>query len=787
MDFQIEFLKKLEDIYLGRIKNLEGNSGYINLIYIKSQYYQDIIKTIKETEQLLSYSLATTNKEQQEYIKHIYEKIYTFFHKYLNDTGTPFYSNVKVYNTNYVQLKDNKDVALFWKTQDLYYIKTEKVFESMTFDMNNVKYVFDTSLIERQIANEKITYYYIIQNKNIKKLNEQQGILCEVCINVVSNKDIIDGYNILNKKDCDNFLKEIKKIYSLYNKDDLYDAIKKFNKQSDIDYFIHKNAKEFLNEQLDIYLFEEIGKDVVTKFTEETINRYHDVRKLAIEIIELIARFENELKSIWEKPKMVKNSNYIITIDMLSVDIIDILISEQPRKQYDEWLNYEFIPESWQWINLKDEQYKYLPLDTKNISGSLKYKILACFDDIDKHIDGILVKSDNFQALNTIKSKYNEKINLIYIDPPFNTGSDFGYIDNFQDSTWSTIIDNRLMICKNMLSNYGSFYLHLDYRANYLGRLILNNVFGSDLLINHIVWQYFMGGKGKKEYAKKHDDILLYSKTGNYIFNSIKIKRYLNFIPALEDQSKEAQNGKDNIGYYSIVACPDVWDISSVFNMSAEYIKLASEYKLTQKPERLLERIIGVSSNSDSIVLDCFLGTGTTINVAHKMGRKWIGVEMGEHFYSVIIPRIKQTLYGKISGVSESLKKENNLKIGGFVKYYELETYEDVLASARYVEHNNLNDILIWDEKLSYVITYKDDKILIDFAKLGDRYTNFQDEHYKYSDIAETLSNLFGYDIIKINKNMLLLDTIGEIDMDNIIIDATYLNTFKKLIWWDTY
>ena len=95
--------------------------------------------------------------------------------------------------------------------------------------------------------------------------------------------------------------------------------------------------------------------------------------------------------------------------------------------------------------------------------------------------------------------------------------------------------------------------------------------------------------------------------------------------------------------------------------MSAEYIKLASEYKLTQKPERLLERIIGVSSNSDSIVLDCFLGTGTTINVAHKMGRKWIGVEMGEHFYSVIIPRIKQTLYGKISGVSESLKKENNL------------------------------------------------------------------------------------------------------------------------------
>lgn len=657
----------------------------------------------------------------------------------------------------------------------------------MNFNINHVRYIFDTSMLTRQIANEKIKYYFISKSSNIRLVDNKQDISLEIYISVVNSKDNLDGYDILNKSEFNSFVKEIKKVYGTFNQDDLQDAINKFNKQSDVDYFIHKNAKEFLNEQLDIYLFEEMGKDIITNFTEETINRYHNIRKLANVIIELIARFENELKSIWEKPKMVKNSNYIITLDKLSDDILDMLIKEKPEAQYQEWIKEQFIQENWQWEHAKNETYRFLPLDTKYVSSDLKYKILASFNDLDKQIDGVLIKSDNFQALNTIKNKYNEKIDLIYIDPPFNTGSDFGYLDNFQDSTWLTIIENRILLCKNILSDVSSFYLHLDYRANYLGRLLLNNIFGSNLMINHIIWQYFMGGKGIKEYAKKHDDILLYSKTENYIFNNIKVKRYLNFKPSLEDQSKNAQNGKDDIGYYSIVSCPDVWDISSVFNMSSEYIKLASEHKLTQKPESLMERIINVSSNDNSIILDFFLGTGTTINVAHKMGRKWIGVEMGEHFYSVILPRIKQTLYGKISGISDSLKKENKLKVGGFIKYYELETYEDILASAKYVNHNTINDILVWDEKLTQAITYKNNKIIIDFSKLGDRYCNFNDKHLKYSDIAETLSNLFGYNIIKIDNNLLTLDIIGEINMDNIIIDANYLSTFKKLIWWETY
>lgn len=797
MDFQIEFLKKLEDVYLGRVKNLEGNSGYINLISIKSQYYQDIIKTIKHAEQTLLKTNTTNNKEQQEYIKHIYEKIFTFFNKYLNNTGTPFYSHIKAYDSHYIPLKNNKDVTLFWKTQDLYYIKTEKIYESMNFNINHVRYIFDTSMLTRQIANEKIKYYFISKSSNIRLVDNKQDISLEIYISVVNSKDNLDGYDILNKSEFNSFVKEIKKVYGTFNQDDLQDAINKFNKQSDVDYFIHKNAKEFLNEQLDIYLFEEMGKDIITNFTEETINRYHNIRKLANVIIELIARFENELKSIWEKPKMVKNSNYIITLDKLSDDILDMLIKEKPEAQYQEWIKEQFIQENWQWEHAKNETYRFLPLDTKYVSSDLKYKILASFNDLDKQIDGVLIKSDNFQALNTIKNKYNEKIDLIYIDPPFNTGNTFEYYDEFKDSTWLTIMYSRLDLIKYFSSSVSSLYLHLDENSNYLGRFILLSL--NFEIINEIIWNKgARGTEAQNMYQKSHETIFFVS-SNKYIWNNpsqaykdVKLTRYNKIDENGKQYALIKRHRSDGTHYYGKTypkqdgkSANDV--IDWIPTMASTNIERVIGYDLTQKPEQLLSYIVGASSNPNSIVMDFFLGTGTTINVAHKMGRKWIGVEMGEHFYSVILPRIKQTLYGKISGISDSLKKENKLKTGGFIKYYELETYEDVLASAKYVNHSTIDDVLVWDEKLTHTIIYKDNKVMIDFSKLGDRYCNFNDEHLKYSDIAETLSNLFGYDIIKINNNMLTLDVVGEINMENIIIDASYLNTFKKLIWWETY
>ena len=154
--------------------------------------------------------------------------------------------------------------------------------------------------------------------------------------------------------------------------------------------------------------------------------------------------------------------------------------------------------------------------------------------------------------------------------------------------------------------------------------MLMDEVFGADHFLNEVVWQYYMGGKGKKEFAKKHDNILVYVKNkSSYKFNKFNIKRYYDFKPSLIDESANAQSGKDEIGYWGMVACPDVWQIKGVFNMGSEYCNYP-----TQKPEALIERILTASTDKDDIVFDCFMGSGTTQAVAMKLGRRFIGADI---------------------------------------------------------------------------------------------------------------------------------------------------------------
>jgi len=825
MDFKKVFEKELEDIYLGKIKDIKGDGGYINLIKIKSQFYNDILKAIEKCEPKLAPKDNPdeyTGKDHEDYLKLIYEHIYTFFSKYLNDTGTPFYSKIKSYNGTYAPVYKDDDVSLFWKTQDLYYVKSEKLFDKMSFNIGDITYYFNVDELKRQTANEKLTYKFLIDINDITvSQDDSNNNYYNFIIKVISTKNdkalFENLYDLSSKGGLADFKKAYLKINKFYDENELLEAIRKYQKQSDIDYFIHKNAKRFLEEQLDLYMYNAIGRDMITEFNAELVNRYRHIRTLASTIIDCISKFENELKSIWEKPKLVKNSNYIITLDKLSSDLVDKLKSETPKSQKDEWVELGFINEDWNWDNLTDDKYKTLPIDTKYLTHTLKYDVLASFENLDEHIDGVLIKSDNYQALQTLQAKYQEKIDLIYIDPPFNTGKDFAYKDGFQDSTWLTLMENRLELAKTLLSDKGSFYLHLDEKANYRGREILNYVFGSDEFQNEIIWHYKTYiGQVATYYPKKHDIIFWYQKNTAQFFKLqfrsniedapdykrwekffIDGKIYGNsypekdsrFTPYLKKWEKE--NGrkatKDDI-IYSIkgFVIDDVWiDIPHLDPKdSTERI----EEQLTQKPEALLERILKSSSNQNSLIMDYFSGSGTTINTAQKLGRKWIGIEMGEHFYSVILPRVKKTLYGIISGISKELQKNNALKIGGFVKYYELESYDDVLTYTEYKQWEVLEETLIWDEKLSKALVFNaDNTITVDFSQIGESYQNFANEHTKYSDIAETLSNLFGAEIVKLDHNKLYLKGVeGHFDMNNLNFADEKVAYLKKLIWWES-
>ena len=420
-------------------------------------------------------------------------------------------------------------------------------------------------------------------------------------------------------------------------------------------------------------------------------------------------------------------------------------------------------------------------IDTKFFED-LKDEIESLFSQ--NELNGILIKSENYQALNSILPRFKNNIDLIYIDPPFNTGSDFAYIDKFQDSTWLTLMNNRLEIAKDLLSEKGSFYLHLDHNADYYGRILLNDVFGKENFQREIIWE-LKGVSGYKSlidgFVRGHETILYSSKTLNPIFN----KQYLEYD---EKQLKRFSSIDENGRRYKTItkerrlyldeskglSMSDVWsDIASFQTIVNSTERINYKENLTQKPEALLARIIKASSNENSIILDYHLGSGTTAATALKLNRKFIGIEMGEHFYSVIIPRMIKTLSGEQSGIS----KDCDYKGGGIIKYYEMETYEQILNTISitappetYIEYskkygfdNNNSDPFLFDTKLS---EFFNDDLQLNFEKI-----------YKNIDLKETILNATGYEVAKIDFET------NEVKFKNGKIENLMMLLKNHLIW----
>lgn len=568
-----------------------------------------------------------------------------------------------------------------------------------------------------------------------KKANEKKNLVYE--LKSIENKSL--SFNVIysekgkTTKTAD-IVKVAKKSDIELNEEELKKAFQVFEKQSNVDYFINKDAKRFLSEQLDMWIYQYMFSQEVD-FNMERFSQIQDFKKIASKLINFISQFENELVKIWNKPRFVINSNIVVTLDKLTAKGFEIdRLKNHP--------NFNLQQQEWEELGISQGnglvENEFLPIDTKYFT-EFKEEIESLFSE--DEFDGLLIKSENYQALNTIQPRFKGKVDLIYIDPPFNTGDDFAYIDRFQDSTWLSLMENRLEIAKEILSKKGSFFLHLDNNANYMGKQLLNKFFTKEQFRNEIIWCYAGGGIPKKELPKKHDTILNSTKSDNFIFNA----------PMRQYSQTGSGRRSDGTLYDLNDLTPhnDWWtDIATENTQSKSNIGF-----LTQKPEPLLQRIINMSSKDNSIILDYHLGSGTTISTAHKLGRKWIGIEMGEHFDDFYINkdetkmgikgRMKLVLSGAILSISKELEESNLLKKGGIFKYYELEQYEQILRSTKYKdtpndylkskESDEIKDCFLFDEKLSEVITPLKDSFKVDLSKL-----------HPNIDLKETIHNLTG-------------------------------------------
>uniref|UniRef100_UPI003AF71083 site-specific DNA-methyltransferase n=1 Tax=Campylobacter hyointestinalis TaxID=198 RepID=UPI003AF71083 len=759
-----KFYEILENLFIGaKISPKNDENGFICLLRAKSDYFSHFRKKFETL-------INEKTKNSSEFKEEIYDKLYDFFHRYFNESGALLYERTPAFynlftdaytaKMPYEQVKSTKnDTELFYKTKDLYYVKSEKIYNDLAILLDGIKYEFDASNLKMKKSNEK-------QKELDFLLTECENLFGEIqdenaLKNGVIKFSVSNASSKMSDTKITDILKELKKANLNVSENELKKAFKIYEKQSNIDFFINKNAKEFLSRQLDLWIYQYLFTQTAD-FKEQRIKQISDFKEIALNLINFISAFENELCKIWLKPRFVINSNFVVSLSTLKkrgFDMSKLKTAKGYERQEDEWRE----------LSLKSEDL----LENENLAIDTKY-FPEFKDEISKllenSLDGTLIKSENFGALNSIKNRFKNSVDLIYIDPPFNTeNNQFAYLDKFKDSTWLSMMSNRLEIAKNLLSSQGSIYVHLDYNGDYLARILLDDIFGKENFRNEVIWAYDKWTSSSDNFQRNHDTILFYKKE-NAVFNEIReitenlkekySKGYLlgggygsDGLVVYDKNNEKVKKMIDSGKYKVVYAEPngkpvsDVWRIPFINPVASERIK--NEENLTQKPETLLQRIINASSNgkterendlplesdlqggssrinaTPSLVLDFFAGSGTTLATAHKMGRKWLGVEMGEHFDTVILPRMKKVLSGEQGGIS----KAANFSGGGCFKYYELESYEQILRNIKFSpvpkDAENLReseqDCFLFDEKLSRAY---DENLALNLKNLGDEYAN---------------------------------------------------------------
>jgi len=440
-------------------------------------------------------------------------------------------------------------------------------------------------------------------------------------------------------------------------------------------------------------------------------------------------------------------------------------------------------------------------------------------------------------------------VQTIYIDPPFNKeqDADYFYSVKYKDASWITLLENRLQLARDLLNGKGSIFVRCDYNGNMYVRLLMNEIFGGENFRNELeisrISRISKQDPKVKKFNTSTDSLFFYSKKENLSFRPLfkKLSKAKTARWHAMDSQGQGQPlyifgylfeppkrrhwtyGQDNIKIMeqekririickncSYIHTSGIWDqcpkCGNKNNVTIQYLLSPTEEKQidsnwtdisgytsnwdfpTENSEILLKRVIESTSNEGDLVMDFFLGSGTTTAVAHKLKRKWLGVEMGEHFHpfkpergrlSGVLVRMKEVLADGSNHEPCGISREVNWQGGGFFKYYELEQYEQTLRKVKYEDSDLFDDpyedpydqyVFMRDLKMleALEIDYENNKVEVDLSKL-----------YQNIDIPETLSNLLGRWIKRITP-----DEVEFEDGEKIGIKDLDYKLIKPLIWW---
>lgn len=517
--------------------------------------------------------------------------------------------------------------------------------------------------------------------------------------------------------------------------------LRQYMRRNTSDFFIHNNLKGFLSRELDFYLKNEVlNLDEMETAGEERAEGWFQITRaiktVGSRIIDFLDQIECFQKMLWEKRKFITETQYCITIGNIDEKFYPDIAACEP--QWVEWKELFHIDEEETTLfnsgmDKKGKRVAFLKghptlvLDTKHFDADFVDEWLGSFDDLDEMIDGLLIHSENFHALNLLPERYREKVKCIYVDPPYNTGTDgFLYKDSYQDSTWMSMIRDRMSLATDLLHHNGINFISIDDNEVHHLRRLSDDYFGNDSFLGTLTWiattQPDNIGRARFGLQQNVEYILLHSKcsrlhlppfelrpsgkprtyphTGRFgpcrfeiierSFEGAYARPTMRFtiLGQKPREGKQWQIGEETARKFEATGKVEIVDgivkravypeeeeterfgfvpfwahLSGVGTSQSGKAELTSILGRghgldTVKPVSLLaELCIHVDANSR--FLDYFAGSGTTahaiINLNRRDGgkRKFILVEMGDYFDTLLLPR-KQTHRISITAMEES-------------------------------------------------------------------------------------------------------------------------------------
>ncbi|OQW97671.1 MAG: hypothetical protein BWK74_05970 [Desulfobacteraceae bacterium A6] len=481
----------------------------------------------------------------------VYSRLYDFFNRYY-DNGD-FISMRRYKKDVYAIPYEGEEVKLHWANADQYYIKTTEYFRDYAFRIDGKKLVHfkiieaDTEKDNIKAANGNDRRFFLSDENPVSEEKGELIIRFEYRSN--SQKRRQDD---LNDEIIRRILKEIKNnklakwehpLTSITrtgknpDRTILEKHLADYTRRNTFDYFIHKDLGGFLRRELDFYIKNEIMHldDVENESAprvEQYLSKIKVIRKIAHKIIDFQAQIEDFQKKLWLKKKFVVETNYCITLDRVPEELYPEIAAN--KAQHDEWVKLFAIDEIER--NLSNPGYsksltvKFLKannklvLDTQFFDEAFKARLIASIENFDDQCDGLLIHSENFQALNLMQARYREQVKCVYIDPPYNTEQDrqegkFIYKDSFESSSWLALMGERIGSVLSLMRNDATFFSSIDHNEIASLKYLFEKYFKKNNFEGLITWRrrHNQPNDKTKMIGMVAEYILCYAKdSGNY-------------------------------------------------------------------------------------------------------------------------------------------------------------------------------------------------------------------------------------------------------------------------------